>query len=185
MTADPLLQTKFHLPIAHGRLVPRARLDDQIGRAVAATLTLVSAPAGFGKTTVMTELASRSDGGPMAWLSLDPGDNDPVTFWTYVIAAIDRAAPDLVTGTRSGLTGAQISVDAVVTTLLNCLAVADADVVLLLDDLHVIDSPAIHAQLGYFLEHLPARAHVVIGTRADPAIPLARLRARLHAMVSG
>ena len=178
MTATPLLETKFHLPITHGRLVPRSRLSDQIGRAASATLTLVSAPAGFGKTTVMTELASRSDGARIAWLSLDAADNDPVTFWTYVIEAIDRAAPGLVTGARSSLTGAEISVDAVVTRLLNGLAAADRDVVLVLDDLHVIESPAIHEQLGYFLEHLPARGHVVVGTRADPAIPLARLRAR-------
>jgi LuxR family maltose regulon positive regulatory protein len=178
MTATPLLETKFHLPIAHGRLVPRARLSHQIGRAAQATLTLVSAPAGFGKTTVMAELASRPDGARIAWLSLDAGDNDPVTFWTYVIEAIDRAAPGLVTGARSSLMGAQISVDAVVTMLLNGLAAADADVVLVLDDLHVIESPAIHEQLGYFLEHLPAHGHVVLGTRADPAIPLARLRAR-------
>jgi len=178
MTATPLLETKFHLPIAHGRLVPRARLSDQIARAASATLTLVSAPAGFGKTTVMAELASRSGGARIAWLSLDAGDNDPVMFWTYVIEAIDRAAPGLVTGARSSLSGAQISVDAVVTMLLNGLAAADADVVLVLDDLHVIESPAIHEQLGYFLEHLPAHGHVVVGTRADPAIPLARLRAR-------
>jgi LuxR family maltose regulon positive regulatory protein len=178
VTATPLLETKFHLPVAHGRLVSRPRLSDQIGRAASATLTLVSAPAGFGKTTVMAELASRSDGAAIAWLSLDAGDNDPVTFWTYVIEAIDRAAPGLVTGARSSLTGAQISVDAVVTMLLNGLAAAHADVVLVLDDFHVIESPAIHEQLGYFLEHLPARGHVVLGTRADPAIPLARLRAR-------
>jgi LuxR family maltose regulon positive regulatory protein len=126
----------------------------------------------------MSELASRPDSAPIAWLSLDAGDNDPVTFWTYVIEAIDRAAPGLVTGARSSLTGAQISVDAVVTMLLNGLAAAHADVVLVLDDFHVIESPAIHEQLGYFLEHLPARGHVVLGTRADPAIPLARLRAR-------
>ena len=178
MTGTPLLETKFHLPIAHGPLVPRARLSDQIARAASATLTLVSAPAGFGKTTVMAELASGSHGARIAWLSLDTGDNDPVTFWTYVIEAIDRAAPGLVTGARSSLTGAQVSVDAVVTMLLNGLAAAEADVVLVLDDLHVIESPAIHEQLGYFLEHLPAQGHVVLGTRADPAIPLARLRAR-------
>ncbi len=178
MTAAPLLETKLHPPIAHGRLVPRDRLSDQIARAVGATLTLVSAPAGFGKTTVMAELAGRSGGARIAWLSLEASDNDPVTFWTYVIEAIDRAAPGLVTGARASLSGAQVSVDAVVTTLLNGLSAATGDVVLVLDDLHVIESPAIHEQLGYFLEHLPARGHVVMGTRADPAFPLARLRAR-------
>jgi LuxR family maltose regulon positive regulatory protein len=178
MTADALLETKFSPPIAHGRLVPRVRLSDQIAGAAAATLTLVSAPAGFGKTTVMAELASRPHVARIAWLSLDAGDNDPVTFWTYVVEAIDRAAPGLVSGARSSLTASQVSVDAVVTTLLNGLTASDGDIVLVLDDLHVIESPAINEQLGYFLEHLPARAHLVVGTRADPAIPLARLRAR-------
>jgi LuxR family maltose regulon positive regulatory protein len=178
MTAAPLLETKFHLPVAHGQLVPRARLREKIAGATGATLTLVSAPAGFGKTTVMAELAMGTRDARIAWLSLDAGDNDPVTFWTYVIAAIDRAVPGLAARARSSLAGTQVSVDAVVTTLLNGLAAADADVVLALDDLHVIESAAIHEQLGYFLEHLPARAHVVMGTRADPAIPLARLRAR-------
>jgi LuxR family maltose regulon positive regulatory protein len=178
MTADTLLETKLHLPIAHGRLVPRARLSDQLAGATAATLTLVSAPAGFGKTTLIAELANRADGARIAWLSLDAGDNDPVTFWTYVVEAIDRAAPGLMTGARSSLAAGQVSVDAVVTALLNGLVAADADVILVLDDLHVLESPAINEQLGYFLDHLPARGHVVAGTRADPAIPLARLRAR-------
>jgi LuxR family maltose regulon positive regulatory protein len=178
MITSPLLETKFHVPTGHGRLVPRARLTDQIARAGSATLTLVSAPAGFGKTTVMTELASRSDGAAVAWLSLDPSDNDPVTFWTYLTEALDRAVPGVGTGARSILAGGQGSVDVAVTSLLNALAGLAMDLALVLDDVHVIESSAIHGQLGYFLEHLPARAHVVMGTRADPAIPLARLRAR-------
>lgn len=178
MTYTPLLETKFHLPVADGRRVPRERLAAQLAAATGATLTLVSAPAGFGKTTVMAELATLRGGARIAWLSLDPGDNDPVTFWTYVVEAIERAVPGIAAGARATLSGPQVSVDAVVTTLLNSLAAADADIVLALDDVHVIESPAIHQQLGYFLEHLPGRAHIVIGTRADPAIPLARLRAR-------
>jgi LuxR family maltose regulon positive regulatory protein len=141
-------------------------------------LTLVSAPAGFGKTTVMSELASHPHGAHIAWLSLDSGDNDPVTFWTYVAEAVERGAPGVGSGARSILAGAQGTVDAAVTTLLNGLAGVEADVVLVLDDFHVIESPSIHAQVGYLLEHLPARGHLVIGTRADPAIPLSRLRAR-------
>jgi LuxR family maltose regulon positive regulatory protein len=178
VTATPVLDTKFHLPIAHGQHVPRARLNERIERAAHATLTLVSAPAGFGKTTVMAELASAPHGRRIAWLSLEPSDDDPVTFWTYVVEAIDRAESGLGSAARSHLAGGQGTVEAAVTILLNGLAASDADVVLVLDDVHVITSPAIHEQLGYFLEHLPANAHVVIGTRADPAIPLARLRAR-------
>ena len=176
--SSPLLETKFHLPTPHGRLIPRARLSQQVERAADATLTLVSAPAGFGKTTLMAELASRLDGPHVAWLSLDPGDNDPVTFWTYVIEAVDRAAPGAGSAARSILAGAQGTVDAAVTTLLNALAGFTTDVVLVLDDFHVVESPAVHEQVGYFLDHLPVRAHVVIGTRADPAMPLSRLRAR-------
>ena len=175
---SPLLETKFHQPTPHGRLVPRARLSQQVERATAATLTLVSAPAGFGKTTVMSELANRPAGAHIAWLSLDPGDNDPVTFWTYVAEAVERAAPGVGSGARSILTGAQGTVDAAVTTLLNALSGVEADVLLVLDDFHVIESPSIHAQVGYLLEHMPARGHLVIGTRADPAIPLSRLRTR-------
>jgi LuxR family maltose regulon positive regulatory protein len=174
--AGPLLETKFHLPTTHGRLVPRARLSEQIARASTATLTLVSAPAGFGKTTVMAELATRTDGTRVAWLSLEPSDSDPVTFWTYVIEAIDRAAPGAGTAARTAL--AQGTVDAAVTTLLNGLAAVDGPLIVVLDDVHLVESPAVHEQLGYLLDHLPAQVHVVMGSRADPPIPLARLRAR-------
>jgi LuxR family maltose regulon positive regulatory protein len=176
--AAPLLETKFHLPATHGRLVPRPRLDEQIERATSATLTLVSAPAGCGKTTVMAQLAEAPQGAAVAWLSLEPSDDDPVTFWTYVVEALDRASPGVAAEARAIVGGGPGSVDAALTTLLNGLARLDRDVVLVLDDLHVIDSPAVHGQVAYFLEHLPARAHVVAGTRSDPAIPLARLRAR-------
>ena len=178
MMTSPLLETKFHLPTPHGRLVPRARLSRQIERATTATLTLVSAPAGFGKTTVMSELARRPDGAHIAWLALDPADNDPVTFWTYVIEAIDRAVPGVGSAARSILTGAQGTVDVAMTTLLNALVGVATDVVLVVDDFHVIESAAVHEQVGYFVEHVPARGHLVIGTRADPPFPLSRLRAR-------
>jgi len=178
MTPAPLLETKFHLPTTHGRLVPRARLSQQIARAADAALTLVSAPAGFGKTTVMAELATRQDEARVAWLSLEPGDSDPATFWRYVLEAIERAAPGIATAARTMLEGAPGSIDAAVTTLLNGLATLDTELVLVLDDVHVIESPAIDGQLGYLLDHLPAQVHLVMGSRADPAIPLARLRAR-------
>lgn len=174
----PLLETKLHRPTTHGRLVARARISQQITRATQATLTLVSAPAGFGKTTLMAELAHQPEGAHVAWLSLEPSDDDPVTFWTYVIEALDRAAPGLGDGARTILSGGPDSIDAALTTLLNALAGLDRDVVLVLDDFHVVESGAVHEQLAYILEHLPAHAHVVIGTRADPAFPLARLRAR-------
>jgi len=174
----PLLETKFHLPVTHGALVLRARLSEHIGRATSATLTLVSAPAGFGKSTVMADLANAPGRARIAWLSLEPSDDDALTFWTYVIEALDRASPGVGTAARSVLTGSEGSVDVAVTTLLNALAALETDLVLLLDDFHVIGSVSIHEQVGYFLEHLPARAHVIIGSRADPTFPLARLRAK-------
>jgi len=178
MTGGPLLGTKLHTPVSHGRLVPRPRLAAQMARATEATLTLVSAPAGFGKTTVMSDLAAQAGAAHVAWLSLDAEDDDPLTFWTYVIEAIDRAVPGVGAGARMVLSGASGTADAALTTLLNDLADLDRHLVLMLDDVHVIESAAIHEQLAYLLDHLPARAHVVMGTRADPAIPLARLRAR-------
>jgi LuxR family maltose regulon positive regulatory protein len=176
--AGPLLETKFHLPASHGRLVPRPRLAAQVGRARDATLTLVSAPAGFGKTTVMADLARSIPDARVAWLSLEPSDDDPSTFWTYAIEAIERAAPGITHGAGAILAGGPASIDAALTTLLNGLAGAEAELFLLLDDVHVIESVALRDQIAYLLEHLPTRAHVVMGTRADPALPLARLRAR-------
>src|SRR3954451_17483728 len=92
--AAALIETKFHAPLAHGRLVARSRLDELIRRGMSVALTLVSAPAGFGKSTLMAGAAHRAAAGAtVAWLSLDPGDDNPATFWTYVIAALDRARP--------------------------------------------------------------------------------------------
>ena len=141
-------------------------------------MTLVSAPAGFGKTTVMARLASDHDRGSVAWLSLEPSDDDELTFWTYVIEALDRASPGVGTAARSVLADSAGSVDAAIRTVLNSLAALETDLLLVLDDFHVIGSPAIQGQLSHVLEHLPARGHVMIGTRADPAFPVARLRAK-------
>lgn len=178
VTGTPLLETKFHPPVTHGPLVPRAHVSEHLARAANATLTLVSAPAGFGKSTVMAQLAADPDRATVAWLSLEPSDDDALTFWTYVIEALDRAGPGVGTAARSVLAGSGGSVDAAITTLLNDLVALETDLVLVLDDFHVIGSAAIHEQLSYFLEHLAARGHVVIGTRADPAFRLARLRAK-------
>src|SRR6185369_15454137 len=111
MTGGPLLGTKLHTPVSHGRLVPRPRLAAQMARATEATLTLVSAPAGFGKTTVMTDLAAQAGAAHVAWLSLDAEDDDPLTFWTYVIEAIDRAAPGVGAGARMVLSASAVPGD--------------------------------------------------------------------------
>ena len=179
VTASPLLETKLHLPATHGRLVERPRLATHLARATTAALTLVSAPAGFGKTTLIADLATRAKASArVGWLSLDRGDDDPVTFWTYVIEAIERAAPGVGSGARGILVGGPASVDAALTTLLNALAADSDPLVLVLDDLHAVESPAVHEGLSYVVDHLPPSAHIVIGTRADPPMPLARLRSR-------
>lgn len=176
--AVPLLQTKLHVPRTRHALVPRPRLMARLGRAGEAALTLVSAPAGFGKTTLLTEwVATAPDGWAVAWLSLDPRDSDPALFWTYVLAALDTAAEGVGAGARPLLESGQ-STETVLATLINDLHAVAHDVVLVLDDYHVIDSPQVHEAMNFLLEHLPPRLHLVIAGRADPALPLARLRGR-------
>ncbi|HEV7809140.1 MAG TPA: hypothetical protein VGO64_00965, partial [Candidatus Limnocylindrales bacterium] len=177
-----LIETKFHAPRAHGRLVVRDRLRVQLQAGLRGALTLVSAPAGFGKSTLMTEVvnaaAASSSGAAVAWLSLDPGDDEPATFWTYVASALERAARGVGRAALDQIEAAPASPEPALAGLLNALASLTVDVILVLDDLHVIEDPEIHRHLMFVLDHLPPRAHMLIGTRADPPMPLARLRAR-------
>jgi LuxR family maltose regulon positive regulatory protein len=179
-----LLETKLFLPRPRPGLVPRPRLRERLHQGLGAKLMLVSAPAGFGKTTLLVDwMAAVSDapetGAATAWLSLDAGDNDPTTFWTYVIAAVRTVAPDVGTAALGLLQEPQPPpFQVVLTTLLNDLGAAGVDLVLLLDDYHVIDSLEVQAGMAFLLEHLPRRLHLVIASRADPALPLPRLRAR-------
>jgi LuxR family maltose regulon positive regulatory protein len=145
---------------------------------------LVSAPAGFGKTTLLTEWLAAGPAGPAderlaAWLSLDRGDNDPVTFWTYVINALRTAAPGVGESALALLQAPQPPpIETVLTVLLNDLGALAADTVLVLDDYHVVDARDVQDGMAFLLDHLPAGLHVVIASRTDPALPLARLRAR-------
>ncbi|WP_240645722.1 LuxR C-terminal-related transcriptional regulator [Georgenia sp. SYP-B2076] len=140
----------------------------------------MSAPAGFGKTTLLTEwLAAAPAGGrALAWLSLDARDNDPASFWTYLVAALQMAEPGTGAGALSLLQSTQSPMETVLATLINELDALSTDVVLVLDDYHVIDSREIHEQMAFLVEHLPPQLRLVIATRADPALPLARLRGR-------
>ncbi len=144
-----------------------------------ARLTLVSAPPGFGKSTLIADwLASGGSGLLAAWVSLDATDSDRVSFWRYVVAAMRAASPDLGDGPLAALESSPPQVDAAVQALLNELAALPGDLVLVLDDFHVVESREVVEDLGFFLDHLPPWVHVVITTRADPALPLSRLRAR-------
>ncbi len=115
----------------------------------------------------------------MAWVSLDGEDNDPARFWSYVAAALEVVYPAMDTSTRAMLRSPQLpSMEALMASLINAINPMDADVALVLDDYHLIATPAIHAALAYLLDHLPPQLHLVILTRADPPLPLTRLRMR-------
>src|SRR6202050_4235822 len=173
--ADCLLATKLHVPGPRPGFVPRPRLAETLGGG----LVLVCAPAGFGKTTLLAGWL-RSGGRPVAWLSLDAGDNDPVRFWRHVVAALDRARPG--TGERVGplLRASPSAFEGLVTALINELAAQSGEnaIVLVLDDYHLINARQVHASLAFLLEHLPPGLHLVLASRSDPPLPLARLRAR-------
>ena len=180
----PLLETKFYVPRSRHGLVPRPRLSERLDRGTASKLMLVSAPAGFGKTTLLTEWltagpAARDDERLAAWLSLDRADNDPASFWTYLIAALRAAAPGVGESALALLQAPRPPpIETVLTVLLNDLGGLTADIVLVLDDYHVVDARQVQDGMAFLLDHLPAGLHVVIASRTDPALPLARLRAR-------
>jgi LuxR family transcriptional regulator, maltose regulon positive regulatory protein len=177
--AGPLLETKLHVPRRRRDLVARPRLSDRLNREVP-PLVLVSAPAGFGKTTLLTEWLStaRADGTLVAWLSLDQGDDDPTTFWTYLVNALRTAVPEVGAESLALLQSPQSSTDAVLATLLNELQTVPDELVLVLDDFHVIEAGDVHEGVAFLLDHLPSQIHLVIATRVDPPLPLPRLRAR-------
>lgn len=181
LQGDPLLLTKLSVPSARPSLVTRPRLSQRLEEELGGKLTLISAPAGFGKTTLLSmwlAVSSRS-GRSAVWLSLDPGDNDPTRFWRYFIAVADRLYPGAGDTALVLLHSSQAPpIEAILTTLLNELTELPADAVLVLDDYHLIESRSIHEALAFLIEHLPPQVHLIISTRADPPLPLSRLRAR-------
>lgn len=189
----PLLAPKLHLPRLHSSLILRERLLVQLDAGLERKLTLLSAPAGFGKTTLVSQwLASRRDSHdaghplpPVAWVSLDSGDNDPLRFWRYVMTASQSLQPDLgkaalalllAESTTWPLTFGRPDLEAVLAVFLNEASQVPGGV-LVLEDYHLITSPLIHETLSFLLEHLPAAMHIVLITRSGPPLPLARLRA--------
>ena len=177
---DALLATKLHVPGPGQGLVPRPRLAERLNEELSRGLTLVCAPAGYGKTVLLAEWA-RSGQHPAAWLSLDTGDNEPARFWRHAVAALDRACPG-IGGRVSPLLGppAPPSFGGVVTALVNAVdaGASAGEMLLILDDYHLIASQSVHASLGFLLEHRPPRLHLVLASRSDPPLALARLRAR-------
>ncbi len=190
MSGD-LLQTKLYVPRLRPSLVPRPHLIEKLNQGVQSgcKLTLVSAPAGFGKTTLVTDWGSQiaeSINSPPAlsapqlcWLSLDEGDNDPARFLVYLIAALRNVDEDIGKTALSLLQSPQPPAsEIVITTLINDIIAAAVPIILVLDDYHVIHTPPIHQQLAFLLDHLPPQLHLVIPTREDPLLPVGRLRAR-------
>jgi LuxR family maltose regulon positive regulatory protein len=173
-----LLRTKFFVPPIRSKQIARPRLSDLIHRGLDRALILVSAPAGYGKTTLVSSWL-KDKKIPSAWLSLDGGDNDPIRFLQYLLAALVPIAPAIegdLFGMLQGIQPAQF--ENVINLLANELASSPNPFVLVLDDFHVLHSEAVLKMTSYLLEHMPPQMHLVILTRIDPPLPLARLRVR-------
>ncbi|HRQ42552.1 MAG TPA: LuxR C-terminal-related transcriptional regulator [Chloroflexota bacterium] len=190
--SDLLLQTKLFKPSLRPALINRTHLINRLNESLgigtlgfAVRLVLVCAPAGFGKTTLvsawladLTTANPQFSGGVTAWLSLDESDNDPVRFLTYLIAALQTAVPGLGETAVKALQSPQPAPpETILTLLINEISQIDVSIVLVLDDYHVIAAPAIHLALSFLIEHLPPQLHLLITSRIDPALPLSRWRA--------
>src|SRR5260370_6154934 len=177
--ASPLVDTKLFVPRLRRSVVARSRLSERLNDGAEAKLTLVSAPAGFGKTTsVVAWLDQTPENGSVAWLSLEESDRAPASFWTYVVTALQAVSPGVGASVLPLLQSAQPPIQTVLATVLNELGALPNDLYLVLDDYHLVDGPDVAAATVFLLEHLPPHLHVVLSTRADPALPLARLRAQ-------
>ncbi|HEX5015287.1 MAG TPA: LuxR C-terminal-related transcriptional regulator [Candidatus Limnocylindrales bacterium] len=174
----PLIETKLFAPVRREGTVARSRLIAMLERGARSKVTLVSAPPGFGKSTLLADWlgVARAEGRALGWVSLDGSDNDAASFWMYLVAALQRAIPDAEALTEGG--DPRPGPTDVATAIVNALAGVPSQTVLVLDDYHVIEEPAIHEGVSFLIDHLPSNVHVVIATRADPPLPLARLRAR-------
>ncbi|HZG69255.1 MAG TPA: AAA family ATPase, partial [Herpetosiphonaceae bacterium] len=176
--STPILATKLYIPPPRPDVVLRPRLTERIHEGLHRRLTLVSAPAGFGKTTLLSAWVAGCER-PAAWLSLDERDSDPTRFLTYLVAALQTIAPALGAGVMGVLQSPQPPpAESILTALVNEITTLPDNFVLVLDDYHLIDAKPVDGALAFLLEHLPPQMHLVIATREDPQLPLARLRAR-------
>lgn len=185
---NPLLVTKLHLPSLRSRsvstgqspLVQRKRLLAKLNQGLTNKLILISAAAGFGKTTVLSEWVHQIEL-PISWLSLDERDNDPTRFWTYLVTALQQSNDGIGEATLAMLRSPESpSPEVFLTPLINELVHLQTDLILVLDDYHLITTPIIHDSLTLLLEHLPDQVHLAIATRVEPPLPLAKLRVRVQ-----
>jgi LuxR family maltose regulon positive regulatory protein len=173
-----LLAAKLDVPAIGGQLVHRGALLDALSAGRGRKLTLLSAPAGCGKTTLLAQWAlGAGEDERFGWLSLDPSDNDPVWFWMYVVAALQKVSPGVGTRAVELLAMGADPVQVVLPTLLNDLDTIASPMVLILDDYHLVVNRAVHEQMSFVIGRIPANLHLVVATRSDPMMPLARLRA--------
>ena len=177
----PLLETKLYVPKWRPDLVSRPRLIERLDQGIERKLTLVSAPAGFGKTTLLAEwlAATPASERAAAWVSLDQSDNDPALFWAYFIKALQKVQSEVGERALSLLHSPQPPpIESVLTTLINEINAIEDDFALILDDFHVIDAQPVHDGITFLIDHLPPQMHLLIAGRSDPPLPLSRLRGR-------
>lgn len=173
---DLLIQSKLRLPFIRPNLVPRPRLQQQIEEGIRGPLTLITAPAGFGKTTLVASCIAGC-GIPYAWLSIDTNDNQPGRFLTYLSAALQTIDHRIGSDTTQLLAGIQQAIpEVILTSLINDLESINMDIALVLDDYQMIKNQSVHEQVIFLLDHQPATFHLIIATRSDPPLPLPRLR---------
>ena len=178
--SPPILATKLYIPPSRPKVVLRPRLIERLNEGLSSgrKLTLISAAAGFGKTTLISEWVADCKR-PVAWLSLDEGDNDPARFLTYLIAAVQTIVPKIGEGLLAVLQSPQPPPpESILTSLLNEITTVSDNFILVLDDYHVIDAQPVDQVFTFLVEHLPPQMHLVIASREDPPLPLARLRVR-------
>jgi LuxR family maltose regulon positive regulatory protein len=176
--ASSILATKLYIPQPRSKIVPRTRLIEQLNDGLEGKLTLISAPAGFGKTTLVSEWVAGCKR-PVAWLSLDERDNDPARFISYLVKALQTIKPGIGEGLLAVLASPQpLQIETILTNLLNEITTLPESFLLVLDDYHAIDSQPVDYSLAFLIENQPQQIHLLIATREDPDLPLARLRVR-------
>ncbi len=180
--ATPLVLTKLHTPTLRSRIIPRKRLVEQLTPQTDAGLILVCAPAGYGKTTLLSQWSQilLENGVAVAWYALDPSDDELIPFSSYLVAGLTQALgpkSELIQIAELLRTSPEVDLYRIMSTLINVVEASQQDCLLILDDYHLISTPSIHSAIAFLIEHLPENMHVVISSRSDPPLPLARLRA--------